>query len=539
MQKHIGNAPSAVSARPEHPELWQAVLLVLAAATALAIAFAPSLALVCDAWLTSEEYSHGLLMPVVGAYLLWQRWPALAKIAPAGTYKGLVPLACAVALAAIGLLAATQAMTQYACLLALLALIYTALGPVWLRAVLFPIALLALTIPLPAFIYNSLSLTLQLWSSALGVFFIRSIGITVFLDGNVIDLGALKLQVAEACNGLRYLFPMIALSVLMAYLYQAALWKRAILVLAALPIAVLMNGLRIAMIGYLVEHHGPSMAEGFVHDLQGWGMFMASFGFLIVLVLVLERSTGNWRGFTQVLGVPAWSPALKPGAIGQAGVRPARRSNAPALLAVVLLGSAAVVTTMLPNRAEEIPHRAAFSEFSHQIGPWTGIGQRIDAPFLRALKLSDYLLMDFHRNDNELASAVSPVSLYVAWYDSQRQGQAAHSPRSCLPGDGWEITTLHTLELPNIGGVNRAVISKGEQSQLVYYWFEQRGRVVANEYAVKWWLFVDSLLRNRSDGALVRVTTTLGPGEPAAAADARMQSFMREAEPALQPYLAQ
>ena len=98
---------------------------------------------------------------------------------------------------------------------------------------------------------------------------------------------------------------------------------------------------------------------------------------------------------------------------------------------------------------------------------------------------------------------------------------------------------MHTVELPSIGGVNRAVISKGEQSQLVYYWFEQRGRVVANEYAVKWWLFVDSLLRNRSDGALVRVTTTLGPGEPAAAADARMQSFLREAEPAMQPYLAQ
>ncbi len=539
MQEHIGKASSAVSVRPEHPEPWQAVLLVLAAAAALATAFAPSLALVLDAWLTSEEYSHGLLMPVVGAYLLWQRWPALAKMPPAGTYKGFVPLACAVALAAIGVLAATQALTQYACLLALLALIYTALGPVWLRALLFPIALLALAIPLPAFIYNSLSLTLQLWSSALGVIFIRMIGITVFLDGNVIDLGALKLQVAEACNGLRYLFPMIALSVLMAYLYQAALWKRAILVLAALPIAVLMNGLRIAMIGYLVEHHGPSMAEGFVHDLQGWGMFMASFGFLIALVLVLERCTGNWRGFTQVLGVPAWSPAVGRGAAAQSGVRAAKRSHAPALLAVVLLGSAAVATTMLPNRTELIPQRAAFSEFSKQIGPWTGIGQRIDAPFLRALKLSDYLLMDFHRNDNTLASAVSPVSLYVAWYDSQRQGQAAHSPRSCLPGDGWEITALHTIELPSIGGVNRAVISKGEQSQLVYYWFEQRGRVVANEYAVKWWLFVDSLLRNRSDGALVRVTTTLGPGEPAAAADARMQSFLREAEPAMQPYLAQ
>ena len=539
MQKHIGNATSAVSARPKHPEPWQAVLLVLAAAVALATAFAPSLALVWDAWLTSEEYSHGLLMPVVGAYLLWLRWPTLARIPPTGTYAGLVPLVCAVALAAIGLLAATQALTQYACLLALLALVYTALGPVWLRAVLFPVALLALTIPLPAFIYNSLSLTLQLWSSALGVLFIRSIGITVFLDGNVIDLRALKLQVAEACNGLRYLFPMVALSVLMAYLYQAAMWKRAILVLAALPIAVLMNGLRIAMIGYLVEHHGPSMAEGFVHDLQGWGIFMASFGLLIVLVLVLERSTGTWRGFTQVLGVPAWSPGLKPDAAAQTGLHVSARGNVPAMLAVVLLGGAAIVATMLPDRSELLPQRAEFSEFGNQIGTWTGIGQRIDAPLLRALKLSDYLLMDFHRNDNTLASSISPVSLYVAWYDSQRQGQAAHSPRSCLPGDGWEITSLRTTALPDIGGVNRAVISKGDQSQLVYYWFEQRGRVIANEYAVKWWLFVDSLLRNRSDGALIRVTTTLAPGEPAAAADARMQRFMRDAKPALQPYLAQ
>jgi exosortase D (VPLPA-CTERM-specific) len=514
---------------------WIPWLALLAGSVALGLAFAPSLALVWDAWLESEEYSHGILMPIVGAYLAWQRWPTLRALPVAGSPWGIPAIVLGVAAAAMGVLASTQALTQYACLLTLAALLLATHGRAWLLAMRFQLLLLALAIPLPAFFYNALSLQLQLWSSDLGVLVIRLLGITVFQDGNVIDLGALQLEVAEACNGLRYLFPMIALAVIMAYIYSAPMWRRVLLVLAALPVAVCMNGLRIGVIGYLVEHHGPSVAEGFVHSLQGWMMFMLSFGILLALVLLLEWVSGGRRALSQVLVLVDDSDGNR---IADAGHVRARHGIAVAAAVVLVTTSGAA--WVAPAREEVVPDRDALMTFPMQLAQWQGESRRIEGQFLRTLRLTDYLLADYLLADParaDAASATSRVNLYVAWYDSQRQGQAAHSPRSCLPGDGWQIDSLDVLHLASVGPVNRALIRKGDDAQLVYYWFAQRGRVIANEYAVKWWMVVDSVLRNRTDGALVRLTTTLAPGEPADAGDRRLRDFVTLAHDPLARHL--
>lgn len=492
---------------------------------ALAVAFMPSLALVTNAWFESEEYSHGMLMPIVGGYLLWQRRAELAALPVAGSLAGLPLLAAALLLAAVGLLGATQALTQYACLLALAALVLSTLGGPWLRALAFPLSLLALAIPLPAFVYNSLSLQLQLWSSDLGVAFIRLLGITVFQDGNVIDLGELKLQVAEACNGLRYLFPMVALSTIMAYLYGNSLVQRVLLVLCALPIAILMNGLRIGVIGYLVEHHGPAIAEGFLHQLQGWAMFMLSFACLGGIIWLLTRVLPGRGAPARAALVTTFTEMRK------------RYSGGVAVAAAVTTFVAALMAVALPERSEALPPRTALTAFPLDFAGWRGESQRIEAPLLRTLRLSDYLLADFTQVGRATAGNAPHVNLYVAWYDSQRQGQAAHSPRSCLPGDGWEIASLDVRDVPSVGTVNRALIRKGDEAQLVYYWFAQRGRRVTNEYAVKWWLLVDAITRNRTDGALVRVITPLKAGESEFAADARARDFLLLAGPRLRTHL--
>jgi EpsI family protein len=127
--------------------------------------------------------------------------------------------------------------------------------------------------------------------------------------------------------------------------------------------------------------------------------------------------------------------------------------------------------------------------------------------------------------------AERPVNFYVAWYDSQRAGRSAHSPRSCLPGGGWVIHSLTQIDVPGlvIDGVpvraNRVLIQLGAQKQLVYYWFQQRGRVVTNEYLVKWYMFWDSLTRNRTDGALVRFTMPLSATESEEEADRALTEF--------------
>jgi EpsI family protein len=136
-----------------------------------------------------------------------------------------------------------------------------------------------------------------------------------------------------------------------------------------------------------------------------------------------------------------------------------------------------------------------------------------------------------------------PVNLYVAYYDSQRKGEAVHSPRSCLPGGGWQLRDFNQRTLSNvkIGGrplrVNRTLIELGDQRQLVYYWFQQRGRIVTNEFAVKWYLFWDALTRHRTDGALVRLIVTLPAAGNEADADRRLADLASQVAPILTHYV--
>jgi EpsI family protein len=181
----------------------------------------------------------------------------------------------------------------------------------------------------------------------------------------------------------------------------------------------------------------------------------------------------------------------------------------------------------LDERAEIIPPRADFSEFPMQLGEWQGRPDRLDQIYLSTLKLDDHIIADYAMADS------MPVNFYAAYYASQSKGESAHSPRSCLPGGGWEINQLSQEQLDGVAvsgtplRVNRAVIRKGDYTQLVYYWFQGRGRVITNEYLVKWFLFWDALTRRRTDGALVRLTTVVPPGSTPRDSDQLLVDFAK------------
>jgi EpsI family protein len=156
---------------------------------------------------------------------------------------------------------------------------------------------------------------------------------------------------------------------------------------------------------------------------------------------------------------------------------------------------------------------------------------------VETLKFDDYLLTDYQGMSGQ------PINFYVAWYNSQRGGQSTHSPRTCLPGGGWRIASLTRAAIPHVdinGGtltVNRALIESGNNRQLVYYWFQQRGRVVTNEYAVKWYLFWDSLTRQRTDGALVRLIVSVPDGKSVDQIETELQNFVRVIAPKLTAFV--
>src|SRR5260370_15959290 len=220
-------------------------------------------------------------MPAVAAFLIWQQKDSLEQIPFEGSWRGVGLVLLGGGLLVLGELATVYSLVQYAYLVTLYGLVLSFTGRRAFRLLGVPLLILAFMIPLPAFFLYNLSTNLQLLSSELGVWFMRLFGISVFVEGNVIDLGGYKLQVAEACDGLRYLFPLMTLGFLIAHFYKGAAWKRIVLFLSSIPVTIIMNSARIGTIGLMVEHWGIGMAEGFLHEVQGWMGVMMSAGLLL------------------------------------------------------------------------------------------------------------------------------------------------------------------------------------------------------------------------------------------------------------------
>jgi exosortase D (VPLPA-CTERM-specific) len=470
-------------------------------------------------WFEAPEYSHGLLIPPIAAFLLWQQKDRLERIPFTGSWAGVALVLLGGAFLVLGQLGTVYTILQYAYVITLYGLILSFLGWTAFRLIAIPMLILLFMIPLPQFVLANLSTRLQLLSSQIGVSVMRLFDISVFLEGNVIDLGGYKLQVAEACSGLRYLFPLMTLGFLMAYFYKGALWKRIVLFLSSIPITVLMNSLRVGTIGLMVEHWGIGMAEGFLHEFQGWMVFMVSLALMLGEITALNwigRESGTWR---QLFGVefPAATPK---GAV----IRP-RKVPASFVAAGALLVGFILTTVVLPRPVEVYAKRTAFLEFPMQLGEWHGRRESMEAVFSDTLQLDDYLLADYANDSGRT------VNLYVSYYNSQRKGEAVHSPRSCLPGGGWQVREFGQRDISSvfINGqrlrVNRSLVELGDQRELVYYWFQQRGRVITNEFAVKWYLFWDALTEHRTDGAMIRVITPVPSSSSEADADRRLAKF--------------
>jgi exosortase D (VPLPA-CTERM-specific) len=249
-------------------------------------------------WNDKEEYSHGFMIPLVSGYFLWQKKSLLIaeKIQPCN--YGFLAIAFALAAYFVGSVGDILFLLRFSFIFLVLGLILLFFGYKITKISLIPILLLIFSFPLPPDIQASLTAKLQLLSSQLGVSFIRICDIPVYLEGNVIDLGNYQLQVVEACSGLRYLFPLMGLSFICAYLYQVAFWKRAVVFLTSIPITIFMNSFRIGIIGVLVQYWGTSMAEGFIHDFEGWVVFMSCFAILFLEMWLLswtERKTHSWE----------------------------------------------------------------------------------------------------------------------------------------------------------------------------------------------------------------------------------------------------
>lgn len=492
-----------------------------------------ALSLMVEWWENREEYGHGFMIPFITAFLIWQKKDQLEKTEFEGSWLGLALVGLGLFLFYAGELSAIYTVIQYAFLIALFGVVLSLMGMKAFKVILVPMLILVFMVPLPNFLFNNLSSQLQLISSEIGVAVIRLFDISVFLEGNVIDLGVYKLQVVEACSGLNYLFPLMTLAFISAYFFTGAFWKKAIIFLSSIPITILMNSFRIGVIGVMVEYWGIEMAEGFLHDFEGWAVFMSCIAILIAEMWILAKIGKDKLPLREAFGLDFPEPTPVDAEIVY---RETPKSFYASLVIVTLVATSVFA---LPEREEIIPDRKQYAEFPLEFEGWVGRTGHIEKVIIDTLKLSDYAMIDYRGADG------GSVNFYSAYYDSQKKGASAHSPRSCIPGGGWRITSLENYNIPDttIGNVplvvNRLLIEKGESKQLVYYWFQQRDRIITNEYMMKWYLFWDAMTKSRTDGALMRLTTTLRPGQDINIADERLETFAKRISPVLQEYVPQ
>jgi EpsI family protein len=205
-------------------------------------------------------------------------------------------------------------------------------------------------------------------------------------------------------------------------------------------------------------------------------------------------------------------------------------------LAASLIGLTAILL-QARSRTEIIPPRPPLSSFPAQLGNWSGTDFPLDKETLDVLGPGDFLVRGYHNPDGNLPY----VDLFLAYFPSQRAGDTIHSPKHCLPGAGWlpEMNDQVTISLPGHSPfpANRYIISKAEARKLVLYWYWAHDRGVANEYWAKFYLVKDAIRMNRSDGALVRITVDMFPGETANAAQRRLRPFTADVIPLLDTYI--
>jgi len=513
-----------------HRSLWLAAAFSIGL---LGFLYFRSLAYMVHLWAVDEDYGHGFFVPWVSLFLIWQRRERLRLLASSGSWWGVPVLTAGVLLYLLGEFSTLYVLVHLSLLIVVIGLVLSEFGGKVLREIAVPLSLLLTVIPLPDFLYQGLSHRLQLLSSQLGVGCLQVMGVTAYREGNVIDLGPIQLQVVEACSGLRYLFPLVTLALITTYLWRGPIWKRGVLFLSSFPIAIFLNGFRIGMTGLLVDFYGERAAEGFFHSFSGWFLFVISLllflGEMWLLSRVGKKGEANQPIDRPVIEVPRSVP--------EKTTRRYFGSLSPAyLFCLILLVPVMLFSTRIETREDEVPQREGFIEFPMKVGSWEGKSFPLEEIYIKALRFDDYLLADFHNGDPPA------INLYIAYYQSQRKGRSTHSPRTCIPGGGWEITSLERVDLnpaaPEDGlAVNRAIIQKGRQRQVVFYWFQQRGRILTNEYLVKFYLFWDALTRHRTDGALVRLTAPLPVGASEEEIDGHLTRFATELRPLLARYI--
>ena len=412
----IGSNAQTVSAQADRSFLTWGLFWLALAVIATGTYFSSGVNALLTAW-SLPEYSHGPLIPVLSALLFLRQlkeYPATPGPKDR-RWIGVAVILFALAFGTLGRLSNIDDLVAYATIIWVGGILLVSFG--WSTGKHFwpPVLHLVYMLPLPGVIYYKLTNGLQLVSSELGVWFLQLANVPVYLEGNIIDLGVMRLHVAEACSGLRYLFPIMSFSYVFAVLYRGPMWHKAVLLLAAVPITILMNSVRIALAGVIANTYGVEWLDGFTHFFEGWVIFIACILLLFALAWAMLRlmPAGRRMSLPQALDLETeglWRQFKR-----LQLVEPSR-----AMIAVAGLGLVALLAWQtVPDNRRDAPPRDNFAFFPRSLGEWDQVGPR---DVLRPRVVEVLGADDYHQVSLSRPGAAADVGLFMAWYEDQISG---------------------------------------------------------------------------------------------------------------------
>ena len=256
----------------------------------LVVVFFPVIGPMVKEWYVMEEMGHGFFVPLVAGYVVWNDRERLLALPIKPCYPAAVLILWGFFQMTLGFLGADLFVSRIGFLIAMVGVIWTLTGAAMVRALIFPLILLLFMIRIPLFIYQQMTFPLQIFASKVAAFNLGLLSIPVLRDGNILELPSQRLQVVEACSGIRSLISLSFLSLAYAYMFDKRTWMRPVLFLATIPIAIAANSFRITVTG-LISEYNKAWAEGFYHSFEGWIIFVVAMAILVATHRLVCRFT--------------------------------------------------------------------------------------------------------------------------------------------------------------------------------------------------------------------------------------------------------
>ncbi|MFZ5862724.1 MAG: exosortase W [Nitrospirota bacterium] len=510
-----------------HPAARVARLQVLALVGLLLVLYVPVLTALAAMWSASDDFGHGFLIPFIAGYLVWIKRDALRRVVfPPDPAWGLPLVLCAGLMLVAGKLGSVALLQELSLLVMLAGLVALLMGRRALGVLALPIGYLIFMINVFGEASERVHWPFQLLAARIGVGLLQVVGVPALLDEQYIHLPRIVLEVAKACSGIQYLTALIAIGIPLAYFTQRTWVRRVGLVAFAVVIAILGNGVRVALIG-VWAHHGGLPIHGPNHVFQG--VFVAWVGFtaLFLGAWLLSRISPDRGAPTHREDAGRRLPARNTEPRRESFVD--RRWNRAWAIAMVCL--LATTGYYYLHRISAVPLKQALAVFPLVIGEWRGEPVNARTHFL-PLESADHQVVRLYRD-----AQGHVVTLSLSYFESQEQGREL-APYPVFAKFHQDVTNVDIPVGSNaVVRVNRTTIRNGKDLHQAVFWYDVDGRVLVDRNQIKWWTVWNAATRGHANGAMVVVSSPIRRPGDADAVTAAQQRFVRDLAPVLRRYL--